>query len=322
MQTFENTTIVVTGGAGAIGSTLLRRLLEQDPKKIVVIDNLTSGNLEFIPKDDRIEFHNIDIANKEKLTPAIPYETNYIFHLAAHFANQNSVDFPHSDIKTNVIGTLNLLELCHQNTGKLSELRKFVNASSSCVYSDSKIMSIEDNIYPSETPYAINKLTGELYTKNYSELHGVPAVSIRIFNTYGPFEMGGKYRNVIPNFIDKALKNESIRITGTGKETRDFTYCDDTCNLLELAALSKVSDGSVYNGGTGIKTTIEMLARLITVLCESTSKIEIIPRRNWDNISDRLSDISKSKEELGYIPSHTNLQKNLQKTIEWYKEQL
>ena len=317
MENFKNSVIYITGGVGAIGSNLVRSLLKHSPKKIIIVDNLSSGDSKYLPKDKTIEFYNIDISNKEKLAPSIPTNTDYIFHLAAHFANQNSVDFPISDIKTNIIGTVNLLEVA-----KSLKIKKFINCSSSCLYGNKKsIMSVEDKIYPHETPYAINKLGAELYTSFYAEYHKVPTISIRIFNTYGPYELGGKYRNVVPNFIEKALKNKPLYITGDGLETRDFTYVDDTCDLLKLATVSNKSKGEIYNGGVGIPIKIIDLAKLVIKTCDSKSKIIFTSKRKWDNIPHRLSDIFLTKKHLKYSPHNLDLKKNLIKIVEWYKSQ-
>lgn len=313
----NNSKIVITGGAGAIGSNLVRMLLELQPKEVIIIDNLTSGNKNYLPDDTRISFYPIDIFFKDKLEQIIPEDTDYIFHLAAHFANQNSVEFPLSDIQTNVIGTLNLLEI-----SKSLNLKKFINCSSSCVYGNSPIMKIGDSVYPHETPYAINKLSGELYTTFYSHFNKIPSINVRIFNTFGPYELSGKYRNVIPNFIDKALKDEPIVITGTGKETRDFTFVEDTCNLLISMALSNVSDGSTYNAGTGVSTDILTLANTIIRLSNSKSKIIFTKRRKWDNILTRLSDISLTSKVFNYSPNFNNLEESLKQTITWYKNQI
>ena len=282
--------IVITGGAGAIGCNLVSHLLSLNPEKIIILDNLTSGNLNFLPQDERVKFIPIDLFFKDKLESSIPTDVDYIFHLAAHFANQNSVEFPLSDIQTNIIGTLNLLEV-----SKKINLSKIINCSSSCVYGDSQLMKEDSYVYPNETPYAINKLAGELYTSFYSEFHNVPTLNLRIFNTYGPFEVSGQYRNVIPNFINKALMGEPITITGDGSETRDFTFVSDTCELLVKMALSDKNNGSVYNGGTGIKTTIKELAETILDVTKSSSVINFSGKRRWDKVTNRLSDISKTK---------------------------
>jgi len=308
--------ILITGGAGAIGINLIEKLLKMDVKSILIIDNFSSGNSGFIPDSSKISYKYIDIYRIDTLKSILEsYEADYIFHLAAHFANQNSVEHPFSDIQTNVIGTVNLMELLKEN----KSLKKVVYTSSSCVYGNIEIMSEDNYIYPYETPYAINKYSGELYMKYYAHLFGIPTVSVRLFNTYGPYEKAGRYRNVIPNFIDKALKSEDIVITGDGSETRDFTYVEDTVELLILSALSKIDNGDVFNGGTGIETKIIDLAKMIVDFSFSSSKIIFKPRRNWDLVSRRVSNIEKSKKILGYKPK-VSLEKGLQKTVKWHKK--
>lgn len=315
----KNQVIVVTGGAGAIGNSLVRKLLELDVRRIIVIDNLSSGQIEYLPKDQRIKFIHVSIENKEKLNASIPLDTEYIFHLAAHFANQNSVDFPISDTVSNVIGTINLLEI-----SKKLKLKKFINCSSSCVYGNLIEMKEDDPVYPTETPYAINKLAAELYTTYYHEQFDIPTVNLRIFNTYGPYEKAGKYRNVIPNFIDKAILGEDIKITGTGDESRDFTYVEDTVELMLLSALSSSISGEVFNGGTGHDTSIRELAELIIRITGSKSRIILSPRRKWDHVVTRKSNIDKSAEILGYSPKHgiAALEEGLVNTIDWYKKNI
>lgn len=314
----KNSTILVTGGVGAIGINLIQKLLSVEVEKIVIVDNLSSGHLNFLPKDEKMEFYATDIYRLDELSTIFnQYKFNYIFHLAAHFANQNSVDHPLSDIQTNIIGTMNLLELSKTQ----QDLKKFIYASSSCVYGDSKFMSETNFIYPHETPYAINKYTAEIYTKYYAHLFKIPTISIRIFNTYGPYEVAGKYRNVIPKFIENALLQKDIIITGDGSETRDFTYCEDTINLLIQAARSDEKNGDYFNAGTGKETKINALAKTIVDLTGSSSKIIFQPRREWDLVTSRVSDISMSQKTLGYNPT-ISLTNGLTKYISWYKEYL
>jgi UDP-glucose 4-epimerase len=235
--------------------------------------------------------------------------------LAAHFANQNSVDHPFSDIQTNIVGTVGLLEILKFH----KSLKKFVYASSSCVYGTTENMTEETYIYPSETPYSINKYTAELYTQYYAHLFHVPTLSIRIFNTYGPYEMAGKYRNVIPNFIEKAINGEELIITGTGKETRDFTFVEDLVDLMLLGACSEYNEGEIFNGGTGAKTEILKMAEIIKGETNSNSTITFKPARNWDKVKDRMSDTSKSANALGYSPK-VSIEEGLKKTIKWYQD--
>ncbi|MBI9112684.1 NAD-dependent epimerase/dehydratase family protein [Maridesulfovibrio ferrireducens] len=310
----NNAKILVTGGAGAIGLNLIERLLRCDVGQILVLDDLSSGYKNYLPDDERIIFHNSDIGKIETYRSVMEeFKPNYVFHLAAHFANQNSVDHPFKDVQANIIGTMNLLEICKENT----ELKKFVYTSSSCVYGDAAIMREEDYIYPHETPYAINKYTAELYVKYYASMYSLPCVSIRVFNTYGPYEPHGAYRNVIPNFIVRAIKGEPLNITGDGTETRDFTFVGNTAQLLTLAATSEVTDGDVFNGGTGKPTQIIDLAKLIIKYTNSSSEIVFIEKRDWDAVKDRLSDISKSNKILKYTPE-VPLEIGLKETVDWY----
>ncbi len=313
---FKNARILVTGGAGFIGNNLVRRLLAHQVSNIVIMDNQSSGMAVFLPDDPRITFVGMDIDRMDKLNFVInQHEFDYVFHLAAHFANQNSVDHPFSDIQTNIVGTVSLLEILKFH----KSLKKFVYASSSCVYGTAEQMNEEAYIYPSETPYSINKYTAELYTQYYAHLFHVPTVSIRIFNTYGPYEMAGKYRNVIPNFIEKALNGEDLVITGTGKETRDFTFVEDLVDLMLTAALSPSHEGEVFNGGTGQKTEIKAMAEIIKSVTNSNSNIVFKPARNWDKVKDRVSNLKHSQSTLNYQPKVT-IQEGLERTIKWYKD--
>lgn len=315
-QSLKNARVLVTGGAGFIGNNLVRRLLQNDVSSIVIMDNQSSGMAVFLPNDPRITFVGMDIDKMDKLNFVInQHEFDYVFHLAAHFANQNSVDHPFSDIQTNIVGTVSLLEILKFH----KSLRKFVYASSSCVYGTATQMNEDTFIYPSETPYSINKYTAELYTQYYAHLFHVPTVSIRIFNTYGPYELAGKYRNVIPNFIEKALNGEDLVITGTGRESRDFTFVEDLIDLMIAAALSPSKEGEIFNGGTGFRTEILNMAEIIKEVTASTSNIVFKPARNWDKVKDRLSDTSKSASELNYAPS-VQIREGLERTIKWYKD--
>ena len=311
----DNSKILVTGGFGALGYNLINYLTANYNCSIHVIDNFSAGHANFM---NQVSFSYIDIGNTEKLTTFFKdYKPNYIFHLAAHFANQNSVDHPLSDINTNVIGVVNLFEAQKNNP----ELKKIIFASSSCVYGNSELMAEEIQVSPYDTPYAINKYVGELYSKYYAEIHGIPVISARIFNSFGPGEMPGQYRNVIPNFILKALKNEDIVITGTGNETRDFTYVLDTVDLLLKLATSDYKNAEIFNGGTGTKLSVLELAQKIIRLSNSNSQIKFTAPRNWDHVKDRLSNIGKSKNLLNYNPQH-DLEEGLLNTINWIKGKL
>jgi UDP-glucose 4-epimerase len=309
----NNDVIVITGGRGAIGTALAKRLAARHPSRLFVIDDLSSGAQNPAVMD--AEFVHCDVANAEKLPRVIKaISPTRIFHLAAHFANQNSVDHPRSDAMANIVGLINVYE----SVRELSRPAKIVYSSSSCVYGHGPLMSEDADVHPYETPYAISKYAGELYVRYYAQTQKIPGLSIRLFNTYGPGEAPGRYRNVIPNFINRALAGLPILVTGDGTETRDFTYVDDTVDLLIRASMSQYQQGEIFNGGTGIQTSILDLAQLVIRLTGSGAKPEFQPRRAWDMVTSRQAQNDKAKLLLGYDPQ-TPLQQGLQTTIEWVR---
>lgn len=311
----NKTKILIIGGFGAIGHNLTKYLSKDLNNEIYIVDNLSAGVVNFA---EGLNFTHLDISNSEKVIKYFHnFQPEYIYHLAAHFANQNSVDHPVSDAITNIIGTINILEAQKNNFC----LKKFIYASSSCVYGNNPVMSENVSIKPYDTPYAINKYVGEMYCKYYAEIQKIPTVCLRIFNSYGPGEMPGPYRNVIPNFILKALNDEDIIITGSGDETRDFTYINDTISLLQTLAYSEFKNAEVFNAGTGKKVSIRELAEIIIEITNSQSKIIYTEARNWDHVKDRCSDISKSQKILNYNP-RSDLKEGINETVEWIKSKI
>ena len=305
--------VLVTGGAGAIGSNLVNTLLDK-AENIIILDNLDSGYKDLLPNSPKIKFIKESILNDDVLTNIFKQKIDVVFHLAAHFANQNSVDHPEQDLLVNGLGTLKLLRY-----SKKYNVEKFIYASSSCVYGNvENIVSEELKEYKLDTPYAITKLLGEYYTKFFHNYHGLKTVILRIFNSFGPGEKPGKYRNVIPNFFIKAIKNESLIITGTGKETRDFNWIKNTVNAILLAAEKNGAVGQTFNVASGKSITILELANLINEITGNAAPLIFKERRDWDHIVHRKADISKTKRILGYRPE-INLKKHLKETYEWIK---
>lgn len=304
---------LVTGGAGAIGSNLVNTLLQKG-MEVLVVDNLSSGYVDNI--NPNATFIEADISDEFTMQALLKEnQFDYIFHLAAFFANQNSVDHPLRDLEVNGKGTLLLLKLAKEHS---HALKRFIYASSSCVYGAFEGMANETSPHLLETPYAITKLVGEQYCMYYHQNFRLPVTVFRFFNCYGAGERPGKYRNVIPNFINQALKGETLKITGSGEETRDFTFVDDALNGILLTLDSEFAIGQTYNISTGKETTILHLAQRIIELTGSSSKIEFIPRRNWDHTLRRCGDSSKIKKDFGFLP-RTELDEGLEKAIAWIK---
>jgi nucleoside-diphosphate-sugar epimerase len=266
-------------------------------------------------RDLPVRFWRGSIVDDEALREVFLEEPQFVFHLAANFANQNSIDYPQRDLLVNGLGTLKLLQYCLDH-----RVQRFVYASSSCVYGpmDGPISeSVRD--YSLDTPYAVTKLLGEQYVNFFNLHHGLPTVILRFFNSYGPGEYPGKYRNVIPNFMYCALRGEPLTITGTGAETRDFTYVEDTVGALQLAMWHPAAPGRTLNSGTGTETTIRDLAGAILAVCSSKSEVRFRPARVWDSVTRRVADISLIRSALGYEPK-TRLREGLTRTMEWFLE--
>lgn len=304
--------ILVTGGAGAIGSHLVRALCNQN--KVLVLDDLSSGfieNLHGLP----IRFWRGSVTDEEILKEVFAARPSIVFHLAANFANQNSLDYPQKDLMVNGMGTLKVLQHARE-----VGVERFIYTSSSCVYGDSsEKLSETMREYSLDTPYAVTKLLGEQYVNLFHRHHRMSTVILRFFNSYGPGEYPGKYRNVIPNFIYSVLNHQPLIITGNGEETRDFTFVEDTVQALLLAMQREEAVGRTFNVGTGIETPIRVLVESIQAVCDVQIPVEYRPRRDWDSVARRCADISLARKMLGYNPI-IDLMTGLRRTYEWFLE--
>ena len=274
-----------------------------------MLDDLSSGYCTLVP--DGAELVVGSVADPDDVATAFAASPEYVLHLAALFANQNSVDHPIRDLEVNGRGTLAILEAAVAHG-----VRKVLNVSSSCVYGDAEVMSETETALRPHTPYAVTKLLGEHYCTFFAEHHGLDVVSVRPFNVYGPGEHPGRYRNVIPNFFARALRGEPLVITGTGEETRDFTFSGDVVDGM-LAALAAPTDpGAVFNLGSGRETPIAHLATLVNEIAGSAAGLELVPRRSWDHVARRRADISRAREAFGY-DAPTRLEEGLRRTHAW-----
>jgi nucleoside-diphosphate-sugar epimerase len=204
----------------------------------------------------------------------------------------------------------------------LSGIKRFVFSSSGCgVYGlDSKRPFEEKDISVQlHTPYQVTKLLGELYTNYFHNLYGLPIVNARFFNVFGPGEVPGKYRNVIPNFIYWAMRGKALPITGNGSETRDWTYVGDIVNGLLAMGVIKEAIGEAINLGSGEETKVIDMARMVNKITGNKNGIKYIERRNWDVKKRLLSSINKARRLLGYKPE-TGFWQGIGATYEWFVE--
>ena len=322
-SSFINKTILITGGLGAIGSNLYKSLnyLTQSNCKIIIIDNSSSfkkkNNIN-IKNFDNTLFLDGDIRDMRILNRIFREKIDYVFHLAAFFANQNSIDNSHESIDVDIIGLNNLLEMCLISNKDV----KFIYASSSCaIYGSYPELPLKEDFISMHltTPYQINKMTGEMYCNFYHHHYDLNIVNCRFFNSYGPGEVPGMYRNVIPNFIYWALNNKDIPITGDGNETRDFTYVLDLVQGLIKSSYYEGAIGQNFNLASGSETKIISLANQIIRLTNSQSDINYIKKRKWDTKPRLLADITKAKKLIDYLPAQ-NFDNGLLTTIDWFRK--
>ncbi|MCL4408011.1 MAG: NAD-dependent epimerase/dehydratase family protein [Thermotogae bacterium] len=310
---FEDKTVLVTGGAGFIGTNLVNELCNYSPKKIIIIDNLFTGLKSNIPIFDFVDFVEGSVENFD-LVFDLMKKCDIVFHLAVRNIIVSTKD-PEKDFATNAIGTFNILE----SARRLKNIKKIVYTSSSSVYGNTSHLPITENdsLY-ALNPYAASKLTGEAYCNAYFETYMVPVSVVRYTNVCGPYSNpSNPYSGVISKFIYSALNNQPITIHGDGEQTRDFTYVDDTIEATISVAISDKSIGEIYNVGTGVETSINNLAKIILeILNTSKSEINHIDKRDIDNIRRRVLDIEKIRKSLRWTPKVT-LRDGLVETINW-----
>jgi nucleoside-diphosphate-sugar epimerase len=265
-----------------------------------VLDDLSATYPWLIPHGSRITFVEGSVLDEETLRRVFAHRPEIIYHLAAHFANQNSVDHPETDLMVNGMGTLKTLEYA-----QLVDVERFIYASSGCgIYGQGASIPFDeaDVSLRLTTPYQVTKMLGELYTNCFHALYGLPIVNARFFNSYGPGEVPGRYRNVIPNFFYWALQQQPLPITGTGAETRDFTYVGDLVQGLFAMASQPVAIGEAFNLASGREIRIRDLAEAINQLTENPAGIHFTPRRHWDQKTRSLASITKAQRLLHYHP--------------------
>lgn len=317
LEQYKGKKILVTGGAGAIGSNLSRKLAEIGAKMVIILDNLSASEKWNVPSLPNIMFVEGDVTDDIDLKRVFKEKPEIIFHLAAFFANQNSVDYPERDLWNNGFGILKVLEY-----SRLGGIDRFVYASSGCsIYGSEAPLPLKEE-YVSlhlSSPYQITKMLGELYCNFFRNHYNLPVVKTRFFNSYGPGEVPGQYRNVIPNFIYWALKGYPLPITGTGEETRDFGYVGDLVDGLLRAGYYEKAVGKDINLAGGREIKIIDLANMINKLTNNRAGIKYASRRKWDTKKRLLASIDKAKKVLGYKPS-TLFEDGLLKTVDWFKD--
>ena len=314
---YEGKTVLITGGAGSIGSNLTRIVAELKAKMVIVLDDLSAAYEWNIPSLPNVSFVKGSVTDEVVLKRVFMTRPDIVYHLAAFFANQNSVDYPQRDLLTNGMGTLLVFQY-----SQLAGAKRVVFASSGCsIYGSVSPLPLKEDFMSMHltTPYQITKMLGELYANFFYHHYGLPVVKTRFFNSYGPGEIPGQYRNVIPNFIYWALSGLQLPFTGTGEETRDFTYVMDIVDALLRAGYYEQAIGQEMNIASGVETNILKLAEQINSLTGNSAGIIRAPARVWDTKKRLLASIDRAKEILDFEPK-MDFDQGLQMTIQWFKD--
>lgn len=314
--------VLVTGGAGFIGSNLVGALLKDERVSTVrVLDNLATGfekNLTEFQTYDHFEFIKGDIRDYEVCQTACE-GINLISHQAALGSVPRSIKDPLTTNDVNIGGTLNIF-----NAAVEQNIERVIFAASSSTYGDSKEMpKKEDRIGNPLSPYAVTKYVNEVYAKVFSTTYDFNYIGLRYFNVFGPKQdPNGAYAAVIPLFMKAALMNEPPTINGDGSYSRDFTFVDNAvqANILALLGSNEKALNQIYNVAYGERTTLNELWRFITAATDSQTKATYGPNRVGD-IPHSLADITKARELLGYDP-HFSIKAGLKVACDWYREQL
>jgi UDP-N-acetylglucosamine 4-epimerase len=316
-----NKKILITGGAGFIGSNIVDYLVGMGHQQIVVLDNLETGSLQNIDAhilNNKITFIEGDITDPAACLQATQ-EVDIVLHQAALGSVPRSIENPVKTHRVNVNGFINMLEAARHN-----KVKRFVYASSSSVYGDNiTLPKLEEVVGNPLSPYAVSKKTNELYAKVYAELYGMEIIGLRYFNVFGPKQNpAGPYAAVIPIFINNILLHRPSVIFGDGENRRDFTYVDNVvlANLLAASVENREALNRVYNIAFGDTKSITNLFGLINAEMQANAKATYASPRKGE-IKDSFASIDKAKKNLGYEPV-ISLEKGIIRTIDWYRKQI
>lgn len=315
LKKYNGKRVVVTGGAGFIGSHIVEKLVDLGAI-VTVIDTMLCGNkIERLGGHPNLAVHQLDVTDIPAIAPLF-IDQDMVFHLAAVVGVEETQDEPVNLLNVEVLGTSNVISLAAKN-----KVKRFIFASSSEVYGDSLNPMVEEGPFNPKSTYALTKLIGEHFCQAYYQKHGLEYSSLRYFNVYGPRQDD---RFVLSRFVNRALKGEEILIYGDGNQTRDFTYVDDSVYMSLLAAVMDAGVNQVLNFGTGSAVSINYLADLVLTRLDLSGKVNIrhvdydLRRTREIEVFSRLANVEKAEGLLMYKPL-TALSDGLDKYITWYR---
>ena len=312
-SSFGGRRILVTGGAGFVGSAVTRYLVKAGAR-VTVLDDLFTGMPESLPTGAELVVGSV--VDRE-LVDKLVSQNRLIFHMAARNIIASTAN-PRDDFETNIGGTLNILM-----AARASQVERVVYTSSASVYGNPRSIPIneDDGLVPL-SPYAVSKLGGEHYCLAFHESYGLPVASVRYSNVYGPGQRpDNPYCGVVSKFLKAANDGTPLSIHGDGEQTRDYTYIDDAVDATLTVAVHPKADGEVFNVGTGVETSVNALAAAVGRALDKPVTIEHLDRRDIDNIRRRIVNIEKARRMLRWSPQVT-LDRGLGQTAKWYVDWL
>lgn len=323
---FHRKNVLIVGGAGFVGSNLVRQILKDNPRKITIIDNFLSSDPVNVPAHPSVRLVSGSITS-DRILHDLDDDLDYAFHLACYHGNQSSIHDPILDHENNTLTSLKLFDRLKD----VKSLKKVVYSAAGCAVAaktfDGAMATTEDapvSLFH-DSPYSISKLVGEMYGNYYFSRYGLPFVKARFQNVYGPGEILGAgrwrgtpatvWRNVTPTFIWKALHGEALPVENGGIASRDFIFVEDMARGLMACAL-RGEPGEIYNLGSGIEITILELAECINTYTGNNTPIALTAARDWDRSGQRFAATDKAKKELDFV-ALTAHDEGIRRTIEW-----
>jgi UDP-glucose 4-epimerase len=326
VESFAGKNLLIVGGAGFVGSNLVRLILRERPRKLTIVDNFLSSDPVNVPDDPVVKLVSGSITN-ERILRRLDDDLDYVYHLACFHGNQSSIHDPLADHDNNTLTTLKLFERLKE----IKSLKKVVYSAAGCAVAektfDGATATTEEAAVSlfHDSPYSISKLIGEMYGNYYFTRYGLPFVKARFQNVYGPGEILGAgrwrgtvhtvWRNVTPTFIWKSLHDEALPVENGGIASRDFIFVEDMARGLMACALGG-SPGEIYNLGSGVEITIKQLAERINAETGNATPVKLAPARDWDRSGQRFAATSKAQEKLGFtaLVAHED---GIRRTVEW-----
>lgn len=327
-ENFSDKNILVVGGAGFVGSNLVKKILEHEPRRLTIVDSFLSSDPVNVPEHSAVNLISGSITN-DRILRELDEDLDYAYHLACYHGNQSSIHDPIADHDNNTLTTLKLFERLKD----IKSLQKVVYSAAGCAVAEKTFDGADATNEDApvslfhDSPYSISKLIGEMYGNYFFTRYGMPFVKARFQNVYGPGEILGAgrwrgtpatvWRNVTPTFIWKSLNHEGLPVENGGIASRDFIFVEDMARGLIACGL-KGDPGEIYNLGSGQETTIRELAERINALTENPTPIALKPARDWDTSGQRFADTRKASETIGFVAEVAH-EDGLRQTVEWTK---